>query len=173
MKGEHRKESKIQHKPIPSTISDCLQHGLYKIRKYIPLGDELWDAIKSLTEGNIEKLVVIFNNSLEKIPYNDFPKNKNEYWYRSLFLIFLRGGAGVSSFQESYTKDGRADLIIPFDDKIIIIEFKFANTSKDIDKKRLEGEEQVKRYAESYKNEGKKIITVVLVADNEKKQVVV
>ena len=83
----------------------------------------------------------------------------------------LRGGAGVNSFQESYSKDGRSDLVIPFDDKIIIIEFKFANTSKEVDKKRLEGQEQVKRYAESYKNEGKKIITVVLIADNEKRQV--
>ena len=82
-------------------------------------------------------------------------------------------------------------MIIPFDDKIIIIEFKFANTSKEVDKKKAEGQEQVKRYAESYKNElivknsdeflknqphkgaGKKIITVILVADNEKRQVVV
>ena len=46
------------------------------------------------------------------------------------------------------------------------------NNSKEIDKKREEGQEQVKRYAESYKNEEKKIITVVLVADNEKRQVV-
>ena len=81
-------------------------------------------------------------------------------------------GAGVSSFQESFSKDGRADLVIPFEDKIIIIEFKFAKSSKEVDKKRAEGQEQVTKYAESYKNEGKKIITVVLVADNEKKQVV-
>ena len=95
-----------------------------------------------------------------------------EAYYRSLFVVLLRGGAGVSSFQESYTKDGRVDIVIPFDDKIIIIEFKFANTSKEVDKKRAEGQEQVQRYSESYKNEGKKIITVVLVADNEKRQVV-
>ena len=56
---------------------------------------------------------------------------------------------------------------------MIIIEFKFANNSKEVDKKRAEGQEQVERYAESYKNEGKKIITGVLVADNEKRQVVV
>ena len=100
--------------------------------------------------------------NIEKIPYNDFPKNKNEYWYRSLFVMLLRGGAGVTTFQESYSKDGRSDLVIPFNDKIIIIEFKFANTSKEVDKKRAEGQEQVKRYAESYKNEGKKIIIAVI-----------
>ena len=58
-------------------------------------------------------------------------------------------------------------MVIPFEDKIIIIEFKFAKSSKEVDKKRAEGQEQVTKYAESYKNEGKKIITVVLVADNE------
>ena len=115
----------------------------------------------------------------------DFPKKvkednfifsnrmSGEAYYRSLFVMLLRGGAGVTSFQESYSKDGRSDLVIPFDEKIIIIEFKFANNSKEVDKKRAEGQEQVKQYAESYKNEGKKIIPVVLVADNEKRQVVV
>ena len=158
---------------VKQSMSRLFLKDIYKIRKYIPLGDLLWESIKSLNEGNIENIVEIFNSALKKIPYNDFPKNKNEYWYRSLFVMLLRGGAGVSSFQESYTKDERSDLIIPFDDKIIIIEFKFANNSKEIDKKRAEGQEQVQRYAESYKNEGKKIITVVLVADNEKRQVVV
>ena len=84
----------------------------------------------------------------------------------------LRGVRGAHAGRDG-AKDGRVDVVIPFDDKIIIIEFKFANTSKEVDKKRAEGQEQAKRYAESYKNEGKKIITVVLVADNEKKQVVV
>ncbi len=154
------------------SISRLYLRDIYQIENYLSLGDILWRAIQTLQDGNVEKIVEIFNNALEKIPYSDFPKNQNESWYRSLFVMLLRGGAGVSSFQESFSKDGRADLVIPFEDKIIIIEFKFAKSSKEVDKKRAEGQEQVKRYAESYKNEGKKIITVVLVADNEKKQVV-
>ena len=85
--------------------------------------------------------------------------------------MLLRGGAGVTSFQESYTSEGRSDLIIPFDDKIIIIEFKFAKSSKGVPKSREEGQEQVKQYAKTYENENKKIITVVLVADNRKRKV--
>ena len=145
--------------------------NIYKIEKYIPLGDALWEAIKALNEGNIENIVEIFNNALGKIPYSDFPKNQNEYWYRSLFVMLLRGGAGVTSFQESYTSEGRSDLIIPFDDKIIIIEFKFAKSSKSVPKARTEGEEQVRQYAKTYENENKKIITVVLVADNRKRKI--
>ena len=176
---------------VLGSISSLYLKDIYHIENYLPLGNALWNAIKTLKDGNVEEIVSIFNSVLEKIPYNDFPQNQNEAYYRSLFVVLLRGGAGVSSFQESYTKDGRVDIVIPFDDKIIIIEFKFANTSKEVDKKRIEGQEQVKRYAESYKNElivknsdeflknqphkgaGKKIITVVLVADNEKRQVVV
>ena len=176
---------------VLGSINSLYLKDIYHIENYLPLGNALWNAIKNLKDGDVEEIVSIFNSVLEKIPYNDFPQNQNEAYYRSLFVVLLRGGAGVSSFQESYTKDGRSDLIIPFDDKIIIIEFKFANTSKEVDKKKAEGQEQVKRYAESYKNElivknsdeflknqphkgaGKKIITVILVADNEKRQVVV
>ena len=157
---------------VKQSISRLFLKDIYKIDRYIPLGDNLWEAIKSLNEGNIEKIVEMFNNALTKIPYSDFPKNQNEYWYRSLFVMLLRGGAGVTSFQESYTSEGRSDLIIPFDDKIIIIEFKFAKSSKSVPKMRTEGEEQVKQYAKTYENEGKKIITVVLVADNRKRKVV-
>ena len=156
---------------VKQSMSRLFLKDIYKIDRYIPLGDNLWEAIKSLNEGNIEKIVEMFNNALTKIPYSDFPKNQNEYWYRSLFVMLLRGGAGVTSFQESYTSEGRSDLIIPFDDKIIIIEFKFAKSSKSVPKARTEGEEQVKQYAKTYENENKKIITVVLVADNRKRKV--
>ena len=158
---------------VKQSMSRLFLKDIYKIDRYIPLGDNLWEAIKSLNEGNIEKIVEIFNNALTKIPYSDFPKNQNEYWYRSLFVMLLRGGAGVTSFQESYRSEGRSDLIIPFDDKIIIIEFKFAKSSKGVPKAKEEGEEQVKQYAKTYENEAKKIITVVLVADNRKRKVVI
>ncbi len=157
---------------VLSSISRLYLRDIYQIENYAPLGNSLWESIKTLQDCNFEKIVTIFNSVLEKIPYNDFSKNQNEFWYRSLFVVLLRGGAGITSFQESYSKDGRSDLVIPFDDKIIIIEFKFANNLKEVDKKRAEAQEQLKRYAESYKNEGKKVITAVFVADNEKRQIV-
>ena len=176
-KKERKDESVIltldyPNEEVKKSMSRLFLKEIYKIDRYIPLGDNLWESIKSLNEGNIENIVEMFNNALSKIPYNDFPKNQNEYWYRSLFVMLLRGGAGVTSFQESYTSEGRSDLIIPFDDKIIIIEFKFAKSSKSVPKARTEGEEQVKQYAKTYENEAKKIITVVLVADNRKRKVV-
>ena len=175
-KKERKDESVIltldyPNEEVKQSMSRLFLKDIYKIDRYIPLGDALWQSIKALNEGNIEKIVEIFNNALSKIPYSDFPKNQNEYWYRSLFVMLLRGGAGVTSFQESYTSEGRSDLVIPFDDKIIIIEFKFAKSSKGLPKARIEGEEQVKQYAKTYENENKKVITVVLVADNRKRKV--
>ncbi|MBR0519599.1 PD-(D/E)XK nuclease domain-containing protein, partial [bacterium] len=65
----------------------------------------------------------------------------------------------------------RPDIVIPFDDKLIILEFKFAKNSSEVDKKLEWAEDQVAHYAESYKNAGKEIVTAVLVIDNKKKQV--
>ena len=96
---------------VKQSISRLFLKDIYKIDRYIPLGDKLWEAIKSLNEGNIENIVDMFNNALSKIPKDifapskegekklDFPKNQNEYWYRSLFVMLLRGGADVTSFQ--------------------------------------------------------------------------
>ena len=63
-----------------------------------------------------------------------------------------------------------SDLL--FIKKIIIIEFKFAKTSADVEKMKKQGEEQVAKYAETYANTNKKIITAVFVADDKKRQVV-
>ena len=76
------------------------------------------------------------------------------------------------SFPEPHTFDGRPDIVIPYDDCIIILEFKFAENEKEVDKKRAEGQDQVKRYADSYANFKKKIITAVFVADDKKRQIV-
>ena len=83
---------------VLGSISSLYLKDIYHIENYLPLGNALWNAIKNLKDGNVEEIVSIFNSVLEKIPYNDFPQNQNEAYYRSLFVVLLRGGAGVSSF---------------------------------------------------------------------------
>ena len=80
--------------------------------------------------------------------------------------------AKITYFAEVHTYQGRSDVVILFDDKIIIIEFKLAPTSKDVPKKKKEGEEQIKKYLPAYENQNKQIITAVFVADDEKRQVI-
>ena len=85
----------------------------------------------------------------------------------------LLSGAKITYFSEVHTFKGRSDVVVVFKDRlIVVIEFKFAPTSKDVDKKRQEGEEQIKSrdYASAYKSI-KKIITAVFVANDEKRQI--
>ena len=82
--------------------------------------------------------------------------------------------AKITYFAEVHTYQGRSDVVIVFNDKIIVIEFKLAKKSKDVSIKREEGEHQIqdRDYASAYANTNKKIITAVFVADDEKRQVI-
>ncbi len=141
------------------------------------MGNRIW---KSLIAGNLENVVELFNQALKPIPYDDFSENREkngeergEYWYRSLFVMLLNA-TDLIFYPEVHTFKGRSDVVVSFKDKlIVVIEFKFASTSKDVDKKRQEGEEQIKSrdYASAYKST-KKVITAVFVADDEKRQIV-
>ena len=61
------------------------------------------------------------------MPYDDF-LNRNEYWYRSLFIMLLKG-AGIASYAEVHIFKGRSDLLLQFSDLIVVLEFKFAQKS--------------------------------------------
>ncbi len=106
------------------------------------------------------------------IPYEDF-ENRDEFWYRSLFVMLLRG-AGVIYFAEVHTLRDRPDIVIVFKNKVIVVEFKLAKNSSEVEKKRKEGEEQIKSrdYSSAYEGSNEKVINLVLIADDEKIQLV-
>ena len=58
--------------------------------------------------------------------------------------------------------------------KVVVIEFKLAKKSSEVEKKRKEGEEQIKSrdYFSAYEGINKKVINLVFVADDEKRQIV-
>ena len=103
--------------------------------------------------------------ALVGIPYDDLP-NPNEALYRSLFLMLLRG-AGVEAYGEVHTNMGRSDVLIRFKEHAIILEFKFARESSDIDKLRKEGMKQIeeKRYAEPFEIGQRTVTATVIVID--------
>ena len=152
---------------VRSSMTQLSLDSFYNITDYMNLGYELWEATKN---ADIKKIVDIFNEALKPIPYDDYP-NRGEFWYRSLFMMLLYT-TRLLAFPEPHTFDGRPDIVIPFDDRLIILEFKFAKTSSEVDKKLERAEDQVAHYAESYKLAGKEIVTAVIVIDNEKKQAI-
>ena len=55
----------------------------------------------------------------------------------------------------------------------MVLEFKIASTTSEIDKKKVEGLNQIndKGYAKSYDMEGRKVVTAVLVADDHERSI--
>ena len=154
---------------VRSSMDRLFLENFYNVKDDAEFSNDIWESLES---ENIPQIVIIFNEALKGVPYDDY-KNRDESWYRSLFLMLL-SGAKITYFSEVHTFRGRSDVVVSFKDKlVIVIEFKFALNSKDIDKKREEGEEQIKSrdYASAYKSV-KKIITAVFVADDEKRQIV-
>ncbi len=141
--------------------------NFYNIKDYAEFSNDIWEALEV---ENIPQIVSIFNQALKGVPYDDY-NNRDEAWYRSLFLMLL-SGARITYFAEVHTFQGRSDVVIVFKNKIIVIEFKFAKNSKGISYQRKKGKEQIESrdYASTYKAT-KKVITAVFIANDDKKQV--
>lgn len=153
---------------VKSSLLRMYLDEIYQVKKYVTLGSQIWDE---LNYGNIENVVNLYNVAIAAIPYDDFP-HRDEFWYRSLFLMLLRG-AGIITHAEVHTYKGRSDVVIQLADLIVVLEFKFAKTSAEVAEKLAEGKSQVedREYAKSYNIEGCKVVTAVIVADDEERRV--
>lgn len=82
---------------------------------------------------------------------------------------------GIVSHAEVHTFRGRSDLLLQFRNLIVVLEFKFAQKSSQVEKMMSEGIQQLnsREYAKSYALYGRKVITSVLVADDEKRQITI
>ena len=141
---------------------------IYRVKRFITLGNEIW---KSLDTGDIAEVTRLYNIALSEILYDDFP-NRDEFWYRSLFLMLLRG-AGIIAYAEVHTFKGCSDVVIQVEREVVVLEFKFAREHSEVDKKRSEGLEQIRsrKYDKTYGADGRQIITAVIVANDEARQV--
>ena len=157
------------NREVLDSLSGMYLELVYRVENFASLGAEIWRA---LDKGDISEVVRLYNAALSEIPYDDYSRNRNEYWYRSMFVMLLRG-AGVIVYAEVHTYKGRSDVVIQLGNQVAVLEFKFASKSSEVDEKRIEGKQQIldRGYALSYGVEGRKILTHVLIADDEKKQV--
>ena len=159
------------NKEVLNSVSSMYLKLIYRVEGYALLGNQIW---KALRQGDIPEIVRLYNIAIANIPYDDFPKNRNEFWYRSMFIMLLRG-AGIISYSEPHTSKGRADVVLQFNNLTVVLEFKFAQNSSDVENMKRKGIEQMqdRNYVKGYDDEGRKIISAVLIADNDKREVVV
>ena len=89
----------------------------------------------------------------------------NEAYFHSLFYVMV-SGAGVFTYTEVLTSEGRIDLVVEFKDKVYIMEFKCNQSSKD-------AIEQIKgkKYHEKYFHTGKEINLVGINFSTEKRNI--
>ena len=158
------------NKEVMNSLSSMYLKLIYRVEGYALLGNEIW---KALRQGDIPEIVRLYNTAIAGIPYKDYAKNRNEFWYRSLFIMLLRG-AGIISYSEPHTSKGRADLVLQFQNLVVVLEFKFAKDSNEVEEKKCEGLEQLqdRSYAQSYGVEDRKVISAVLVANDENRIIV-
>ena len=142
---------------------------VYDIPEYTALGSKLWRALRA---GDLGEAVRLYNTALAGIPYEDF-KAPSESFYRSLFLMLLRG-AGMTAQGEVHTFRGRSDILVRFPDRVVVLEFKLAQSAGEIERLRAEGQKQIEErgYAKSYDAENHTVTTGVVVVDAQRRQAV-
>ena len=157
------------NREVLDSLSRMYLEHVYHVESYGALGSQIWKALKG---RDILNVVELYNVALAGIPYEDYA-DQGESWYRSLFLMLLRG-AGITANGEAHTNMGRPDVIAQFPEQVIVLEFKYAKDSSEIDSKRAEGEAQIreKNYARPYESENRQITTAVIVIDGEKRRAI-
>ena len=157
------------NREVKNSLSSMYLKLIYRVEGYALLGNEIW---KALRQGDIAEIVRLYNIALAGVAYEDYGKNRNEFWYRSMFVMLLRG-AGIISYSEPHTSKGRADVVIQFKNLTVVLEFKLSKTSAGVEQMKRLGAQQIKErgYADGYSGDGREIITAVLVADAEKREV--
>ena len=158
------------NREVKNSLSSMYLKLIYRVEGYALLGNEIW---KALRQGDIAEIVRLYNIALAGVAYEDYGKNRNEFWYRSMFVMLLRG-AGIISYSEPHTSKGRADVVIQFKNLTVVLEFKLSKTSAGVEQMKRLGAQQIRErgYADGYSGDGREIITVVLVADAEKREVI-
>ena len=142
---------------------------VYHVKNYITLGGKLWNA---LGEGDMEETVRLYNIALSGLPYTDFAR-QDEHFYRSLFVMMLRG-ASITVSGEVQTNLGRSDAVILLSKSVVVLEFKFSKDGTGIDRLRQEGQEQIeaRNYAKTYYADTREVTTAVIVIDGKKREAV-
>ena len=166
---------------VKNSLAKMFLHRIYQIPAYGELGRNIWEAVR---QGNLQRIIQEYNAALAALPYHDFLKNSitaqtsseqrkkhDESFFRSLFLMLLRG-AGIQAHGEVPTCRGRSDVLVESSDRILLIEFKLAASHKELAAKRREGEQQIRDagYLEPYATASLPVSHAVFVINAETRQ---
>ncbi|MDR1166822.1 MAG: PD-(D/E)XK nuclease domain-containing protein [Deltaproteobacteria bacterium] len=123
------------------------------------------NLLKALENGDVDALILVFNEFLAKIPYDIYSKanrktpvinnikiNFHEWLCHANLLSFLIG-SGLDARAESHTNHGQSDLVVFHSGRVWVIELKMARKDNDaaVAKEALKQIKE-KGYADPYDN---------------------
>ena len=151
------------NREVQKSLARLYQSLVYKVPDYKKLAENVWQALR---DGNLEKLIELYNAELAAIPYDDYRIPKSEGFYRAVFLVMLRS-VDVPVYAEVHTHKGRCDCSIELSHTVYIFECKVARDHAEIARKREEGRKQIdeKGYAEPYANDTRSLVCASIVID--------
>lgn len=117
-----------------------------------------------LEHGELEAFIETVSTIYADIPYT-LETKRDEAYFHTLFYLMV-SASGVTARSEVLTSRGRIDLIMEFQDKIYIIEFK-CNQSADTALKQI----HEKEYASPHRQSGKAIHLMGINFDTDKRNI--
>ena len=126
-------------------------------------------SLNNLVNGSNEDIKKEFISIIQTTPYDHNPIDKETILRLLVYMYFV--GAGVDVRPEFPNLKGRSDLELEFENRRIVIEFKYADNENDAKEKLIQAQEQIK--LRDYGNHGpsKECLVFALVYDGEKKEV--
>ena len=123
----------------------------------------------NLENGSNEDIKNEFISIIQTTPYDHNPI-ANESVLRLLVYMFFVG-ARVNVRPEFQHLKGRSDLELEFENRRIVIEFKYADNENDAKEKLIQAQEQIKLRDYGNHAPSKECLVFALVYDGEKKEV--
>ncbi|MDD6176516.1 MAG: PD-(D/E)XK nuclease domain-containing protein, partial [Ruminobacter sp.] len=126
-------------------------------------------SLNNLENGSNEDIKNEFISIIQTTPYDHNPIDKETILRLLVYMYFV--GAGVNVRPEFPNLKGRSDLELEFENRRIVIEFKYADNENDAKEKLIQAKEQIKLRDYGNHKPSKECLVFALVYDGEKKEV--
>jgi hypothetical protein len=143
---------KIYHLDFPNNeVKSSFTEGLLEIYSSSsePIASDILNKLfKAITQHTKHDLEDAINLAFEHIPYDLWIKDNEKFYHIIVHLIFTLLGVNIES--EIHTKNGRADIIIHFNENVFCLEFKL-NQSAEEAFAQIENRGYLQKYQDSSK----------------------
>ena len=157
------------NREVLDSLSAMYTALVYNVTNAGDAGLTLWEAFEA---HDLDRVKLLYNSALASIPYDYFGDAREDF-YKAIFLTLLRG-AGFDSLGELHSSRGRSDVEVRMSDAVYVIEFKTAESARQVETKRAVGEKQIddRGYAEKYAADSREVVKTTFVIDLDKRQAV-